>query len=161
MQSQQPLILGEFARSLDDRYRLSIPNEMMELLAPEAKECVLVKERRGCLSLWNQESWQRRWEAGFELIRQKVQMGRLDMQLSRVQQFGRLLSSRYRVIPVAQRSRIVIAEGFREFLGVEPGGEVMVVGAAVCVEIWHPQHWKSYLERRMLRFPKLYQSLSQ
>lgn len=160
MQPQQALILGEFARSLDDRYRLSIPNEMMELLAPEAKECVLVKERRGCLSLWNQESWQRRWEEGFKLIRQKVEIGRLDTQLSRVQQFGRLLSSRYRVIPVAQRSRIVIPEGFREFLAVEPGGEVMVVGAAVCVEIWHPQHWKSYLERRMLRFPKLYQSLS-
>jgi MraZ protein len=161
MQSQQPLIVGEFARSLDDRYRLSVPNEMMELLAPEAKECVLVKERRGCLSLWNPESWKTRWEAGVELIRQKVQMGRLDMQLSRVQQFGRLLSSRFRVIPVAQRSRIVIPEGFREFLGVEPGAEVMIVGAAVCIEIWHPEHWRSYLERRMPRFPKLYQLLSQ
>jgi len=161
MQSQQPLIVGEFARSLDDRYRLSVPNEMMELLAPDGKECVLVKERRGCLSLWNHESWKKRWEAGVELIRQKVQMGRLDMQLSRVQQFGRLLSSRFRVIPIAQRSRIVIPEGFREFLGVEPGGEVMIVGAAVCVEIWHPQHWKTYLERRMPRFPKLYQALSQ
>jgi len=161
MQSQQPLIVGEFARSLDDRYRLSVPNEMMELLAPEAKECVLVKERRGCLSLWNQESWKTRWEAGVELIRQKVQMGRLDMQLSRVQQFGRLLSSRFRVIPVAQRSRIVVPEGFREFLGVEPGAEVMIVGAAVCIEIWHPEHWRSYLERRMPRFAKLYQTLSQ
>jgi len=38
MQSQQPLIVGEFARSLDDRYRLSVPNEMMELLAPDGKE---------------------------------------------------------------------------------------------------------------------------
>jgi MraZ protein len=65
------------------------------------------------------------------------------------------------VIPVAQRSRIVIPEGFREFLGVEPGAEVMIVGAAVCIEIWHPEHWRSYLERRMPRFPKLYQTLSQ
>jgi MraZ protein len=46
-------------------------------------------------------------------------------------------------------------------LGVEPGAEVMIVGAAVCIEIWHPEHWRSYLERRMPRFPKLYQTLSQ
>ena len=159
--SQTPLILGEYVRALDERYRLSIPNELMDLLAPDAKECVLVKERRGCLSLWSQQNWRTRWEAGVELIRQKVQMGRLDTRLSDVQRFGRLLSSRFRTVPVAQRGRIVIPEGFREFLAVDAGGEVMVVGAAVCVEIWHPEHWKKYLEKAMPRFARLYESLAQ
>ena len=161
MQTQRALIIGECARALDEGYRLSVPNEMMDLLAPEAKECVLVKERRGCLSLWDVDSWKARWEAGVELIRQKAQMGRLDLQMGKLQHFGRLLSSRYRVIPVAQRNRIIIPEGFREFLSVEPGGEGMVVGAAICIEIWHPKAWKRYLERQMPQFTQLYQELSQ
>lgn len=159
--TRHPLILGEYVRALDERYRLSIPNELMDLLAPDAKECVLVKERRGCLSVWGQNNWQSRWEAGIELIRQKVQMGRLDTRLSDVQRFGRLLSSRFRVVPVAQRGRIVIPEGFREFLAVEAGGEVVIVGAAVCIEIWHPEQWRDYLEKTMPRFAKLYESLAQ
>lgn len=165
MPNDAPMIVGEYQRTLDERYRLSIPGELLGALAGEKLEevgdFVLVKERRGCLSLWDGPGWHQRWEAGVELIRQKVQLGRLEGQIATVQRFGRLLSSRYRHVPISARGRLLIPEGFRGFLAVEPGGEVVVVGAAVCIEIWNPVHWREYLERQMPKFTALFQHLSQ
>jgi MraZ protein len=64
------------------------------------------------------------------------------------------------VVQLHHRSRLLIPEGFREFLGVEPNGDVLVVGAAVCIEIWHPPAWLKYLERRMPKFRRLFDRLS-
>jgi MraZ protein len=61
---------------------------------------------------------------------------------------------------LAGRGRLLIPEGFREFLGVEPGKEVMVIGAAVCIEIWHPEKWINYIEGKMPSFRKLLNTLS-
>jgi MraZ protein len=36
----------------------------------------------------------------------------------------------------------------------------MVVGAAVCLEIWQPAAWVEYLDRRMPTFRKLFDKLS-
>jgi MraZ protein len=61
------------------------------------------------------------------------------------------------------RGRLLVPEGFRKFLGVErdpPDNEVLVVGAAVCVEIWKPAAWLAYLERRMPRFRRLFHRLT-
>ena len=61
---------------------------------------------------------------------------------------------------LAGRGRLVIPEGFREFLGVEPGGDLWLIGAAICVEIWSPTAWLSHLEQHMSEFPKLFDQLS-
>ena len=61
---------------------------------------------------------------------------------------------------LAGRGRLVIPESFCEFLRIEPGEQVMVVGAAVAVEIWRPQSWVRYLNRRMPRFRKLLDQLA-
>jgi MraZ protein len=70
------------------------------------------------------------------------------------------LSTRHRPIQLAGRGRLVIPEGFRPFLGVEPGGEVQIIGAAVCIEIWSPAAWLKYLAGRMPRFRRLFDQLS-
>ena len=77
-----------------------------------------------------------------------------------MQLLGRLLSTRHKAVQLAGRGRLVIPEGFREFLAVEPGGEVLVVGAAVCVEIWNPPYWLKYLEAQMPKFRRLLNQLS-
>jgi MraZ protein len=154
------LIIGEFARSLDDRYRLSIPPELAQSLVGEASDCTLAKERPGCLSLWNATSWQTKHDQDVALLEGKLQAGRLEGRQEQVQQLGRLLSTRHRRIQLAGRGRLVLPEGFREFLGVEPGAEVMVVGAAVCVEIWNPTHWIAYLEQRIPDYRGLMETLA-
>jgi len=160
MTHQQEFILGEHHRTLDERYRLSIPGELVELLTATRSECFLAKERPGCISLWSAEHWQAKLEDGVELIKRKMQTGRLEGRIGQVQLLGRLLSTRHKSVELAGRGRLVIPEGFREFLGVEPGGEVLVVGAGVCVEIWKPSAWLTYLEGRMPKFRRLFEHLA-
>jgi len=154
------LILGESTRTLDERFRLTIPPDLAASLAPEGGQCVLAKERPGCLSLWNVALWKARLDSGVQLVESKIEAGRLEGRMEEVQRLGRLLSTRQREVQLAGRGRLVLPEGFREFLGVEPGGETMVVGAAVCVEIWHPERWSNYVGEEMPAFRQLLDRLS-
>ncbi len=160
MPAPQDFILGEFPRTLDERYRLSIPAEIADPLAADGTDCILAKERPGCLSLWNAALWQDRLDQGVELVRNKMRAGRLEGKLEEVQLLGRLLSTRHKTVQLAGRGRLSIPEGFREFLGVEQGGEVIVLGAGVCVEIWNPRAWLDYLEVRIGDFRQLFDHLS-
>ncbi len=156
-----PFLLGEFQRTLDDRYRLVIPSELGDLLCAESLECILAKERPGCLSLWSAPVWQSKLDEGVALVQQKMRAGKLEGRIGQVQMLGRLLSTRHKTVQLAGRGRLLIPEGFREFLGVEPGGEVLVIGAAVCVELWKPAVWIAYLQRRMPKFRRLFDRLAQ
>ena len=77
-----------------------------------------------------------------------------------VQRLGRLLSTRNRTIQLANRSRCTIPEGFREFLGVQPNQDVMIIGAVICVEIWNLEAWQNLLEQDMPEFGTLFKDLS-
>jgi len=161
MADQPQIILGEFRRTLDERYRLSLPAELLELM-PNVEQCVLVKERSGCLSLWDSARWQKKLQVRMRLIEEKIQAEMFaEDRVGQVQLLGRLLSTRHRDVALSGRGRLLIPEGFREFLGVEPGGEVLVVGAALCVEIWRPDAWIQYVERRMPKFRRLFEKLAQ
>ena len=138
MPGSQEFILGEFPRTLDERHRLSIPAELAEPLLNDGVECILAKERPGCLSLWNATAWQTKLDQGVGLVKGKMRAGKLEGRLEEVQRLSRLLSTRHKTVQLAGRGRLSIPDGFREFLQVEQGGEVIVVGAGVCVEIWSP-----------------------
>lgn len=153
------LILGEFRRTLDERFRLSIPAELIEPLTHDGTQCVLAKERPGSLSLWNASSWGTRLEDDIQIVKSKLQGRKLQARMENVQGLGRLLSTRHKNVQLAGRGRLLVPEGFREFLGIEAGGEVMVVGAAVCVEIWHPNDWIAYLRENMPHFGTLLNEL--
>ena len=72
--------------------------------------------------------------------------------LGDVQDLGRLLSTRHTVVSLAARGRLVVPEGFRDFLAVEPGNDLLVVGAAVCVELWQPAAWNAFVTSEMPGF---------
>ena len=125
MPGVEEFLLGEHPRTLDERYRVSIPSEFADLLTAESNDCILAKERPGCLSLWSAPVWQARLDEGMELVKQKMRAGRLQEKIAEVQLLGRLLSTRHRTVQLAGRGRLLIPEGFREFLGVEPNGETI------------------------------------
>lgn len=152
MEKESKLLLGEFVRAIDERFRLSLPTEFAEQLSEFNGDCLLAKETPGCLSVWNADRWQQRHQEDIELLWHKLRSGRLEGRVAEVQAVGRLLSTRQRSVPLAGRGRIVIPEGFREFLGVEPGGSAMVIGAAICIEIWHPQKWSEQVGKAMPEF---------
>ena len=146
------LLIGEFTRTLDERFRLAIPPELLEPLLASGPRLVLAKERAGCLSLWPAAIWKPRSDAAVDVVRSKMQAGLLAQRVGQVQDLGRLLSTRHRVVSLAARGRLVVPEGFREFLAVEPGADLMVVGAAVCVELWQPAAWTTFVTSEMPGF---------
>ncbi|TWT59816.1 MraZ-like protein [Rubinisphaera italica] len=154
------LIQGECKRTLDDRFRLSLPSEFGSAISDDQGETIVVKERFGCLSLWSASQWQTRMDQGVELIRQKILSGRMEHRWGEVQRLGRLLSTRQVTIKLANRSRLLIPENFREFLGVDANREVQIVGAVVCVEIWNPEAWIETLKLEMPGFNPLFKDLS-
>lgn len=153
-------VIGEFPRALDDRHRVSIPPELLGPLEAAGGDCIVAKERRGCLSVWPAADWQKQLDQGVQLVRSKMEAGRLQGRVGEVQLLGRMLSTRHKPIQLAGRGRLLIPDGFRDFLGVEPGGDVLVIGAAVCVELWRPDAFAAYVEKRMPRFRKLLEKLS-
>ena len=153
-------VLGEFRRSLDDRFRLSIPPELLDSSTEAEAGYVLAKERPGALSLWKAGSWSSRLDKDVELIQAKIKAGHLKDRVTEVQLLGRLLSTRHRNVQIAGRGRLSIPEGFREFLGIEQGGDVLVIGAAVCVEIWKPSAWIDYLNDQIPQFERLVEELA-
>ena len=146
------LLIGEFVRTLDERFRVGFPPELLDPLRASGPRLVLAKERAGCLSLWPAALWKPRIDAAIDVVRSKLQAGLLTQRVGEVQDLGRLLSTRHKTVTVAERGRLVIPEGFRDFLAVEPGAELMVVGAAVCVELWQPAAWNSYVAGEMPAF---------
>ena len=160
MEPPQTFITGEYRRVIDDRFRISLPPELAEPVSSAEGDVILVKERAGCLSLWRAADWQRRMESGVELIRQKIQLGRMEQRWGDVQRLGRLLSTRSRPVKLAGRSRLVVPEGFREFLDVPPETEVVLIGAVICVEIWQPQAWLELLREEMPGFNPLLNDLA-
>ncbi|MFM1995759.1 MAG: hypothetical protein RLZZ111_146 [Planctomycetota bacterium] len=152
MSPSAELLLGEFSRTLDDRYRISMPPELLGPLTSSGAKMVLAKERAGCLSLWPAAIWKPRIDAAIDVVRTKLQAGLLNQRVGHVQDVGRLLSTRHKAVGLAERGRLVIPEGFREFLAVEPGGDLLVVGAAVCVELWQPAAWTAFITAEMPDF---------
>lgn len=152
MAAAADLLIGEFVRTLDERSRLAIPPELLDPLSSGGPRLVIAKERAGCLSLWSAAGWRPRIEAALDVVRSKLQAGVLNQRVGHLQDLGRLLSTRHRTVTLAARGRLVLPEGFREFLGVEPGADLMVVGAAVCVELWQPAAWSAYVTSEMPEF---------
>lgn len=156
----ETFVTGEFKRVIDDRFRITLPAELAEPISDANGDVIVAKERQGCLSLWKAADWQQRVDDGVGLIRQKITTGRMEQRFGDVQRLGRLLSTRSRIVRLANRSRLVVPEGFREFLDVPPNGEVMLIGAAICVEIWNPQAWLELLRQEMPAFGPLFKELS-
>src|SRR5438477_3537992 len=138
MSQPQGLLQGEFRNTLDDRYRLSIPKPLLDQFGEREKGAgfMLAKERPGCLSLWMAQAWGDKLRSGTDLVLSKLRAGKLEERFGEVQLLGRLLSTRHKEVQLASNGRLLIPEGFREFLRVETRGDVMVIGAAVCIEIW-------------------------
>ena len=153
-------ITGEARRTIDDRFRITLPPELAELIADSDGNCILAKERAGCLSLWKAADWTKRIDDGVAILKLRIQAGKMESRWSEVQRLGRLLSTRSKSVTLANRSRLLIPEGFRELLDVPVNQDVMIVGAAICVEIWNPAAWLEALRHDMPEFGPLFTDLS-
>lgn len=153
-------ITGEERRMVDERFRITLPTEMAHGVMDERGQTIITKERQGCLSLWPAAPWQQQHEAGVAILKQKLQVGRLEQRTPEVQRLGRLLSTRSQVVQLANRSRLLVPDVFRDFLGVAANQEVVVIGAVVCVELWNPLAWLELQKADMPTYDDLFRGLS-
>ena len=160
MSAATGLLIVEFIRTVDRRYRLAMPPELCELLLATGSRLVIAKERSGCLSLWPAAIWQPRIDGAIEIMGSKLQAGLFAQRVGQLQELGRLLSTRHKIVSLKARSRLVVPEGFREFLGVHPDTELVVVGAAVCVELWQPAAWNACISSEMPEFRRRIDALT-
>jgi MraZ protein len=154
-------VTGEFRRTIDERFRVTLPTELASAISDDEGDIIVAKERAGCLSLWKPAEWQHRLDSGLALLRQKIDSGRMEQRWGDVQRLGRLLSTRHTEAKLANRARLLIPETFRSFLGVDAGKEVVIVGAVICVEIWQPDAWNAVLKDEMPDFGELFKQLTQ
>lgn len=154
-------LAGEHKRTIDERFRVSLPPDLASAVCDPDGRLIVAKERTGCLSLWRSDEWQKRLDSGVSLLTAKMESGRMEGRWSDVQRLGRLLSTRHQSVTLAGRSRLLIPDSFRAFLEVGAGQEVIIVGAAVCVEIWHPDHWLDVLKSEMPGFGELFKTLTE
>ena len=93
MATTEQLLQGEFRRLMDDRYRLSIPSTLADPLTTAGPDCIAVKVRPGAISLWSAGSWETRLEAGLQVVREKIQAGRLEGRIYYVMKFSPIFES--------------------------------------------------------------------
>lgn len=98
MSAATGLLIGEFIRTVDRRYRLAIPPELCELLLATGSRLVIAKERSGCLSLWPAAIWQPRIDGAIEIMGSKLQAGLFAQRVGQLQELGRLLSTRHKIV---------------------------------------------------------------
>ena len=115
MAAEDNLILGESRRTLDERFRLSLPPEFIPALGGEQAACILAKERRGCLSLSNSQKWQETFDAELDVLRASLRAGKLDSRLDEVQMLGRLLSGRQVDVTLAHADDCCFPRVFASF----------------------------------------------
>ena len=153
---------GEVLCSIDRHRRLTVRDPLAEVLKGWRGESWLVKERPGALSLWPPDSGEEdRLEAQLnDLIVSKMQHDLYRDRLDELLAFGRLLSTRRARIELKGGPRLLLTKEFCDFLGVEAGGKVYVVGAAACLEIWRPDAWVSFVEERIGEFRQMFQELA-
>ena len=154
-------VTGEYRRTIDERFRVTLPTELASAISDDEGDIIVAKERAGCLSLWKPAEWQHRLDSGLALLRQKIDSGRMEQRWGDVQRLGRLLSTRHTDVKLANRARLLIPETFRSFLGVDAGKDVVIVGAVICVEIWQPDAWNAVLKDEMPEFGELFKQLTQ
>jgi MraZ protein len=161
MTGRNALLEFESLRNLDERGRLKLPEQLDETIQPLGKDWWLVKERPGALSLWPFGApEENQLEEGKKVLLGKLGIGRLQDKTEDVLTWGRLLSTRRTKVTLDSRNRFTLPESFRTFLGVEAGGEVYVVGAAVCIEVWRKEAWIQFVEQRMPEFRRLFEQLT-
>jgi MraZ protein len=77
-----------------------------------------------------------------------------------IQRFGRLYASRLVAAELGASGQLTIPDEFRAGVVEHGGGDVIVVAAAVCIEIWSPAAWQDHLANHGNEFWEVVAELS-
>jgi MraZ protein len=122
--------------SLDDKARLILPKRFVERVAAVDQQFTMTAGPDGCLMLLDRVSW----EAMAKRFAQ-APMGNLQVRTTR-----RLFLGHAEEIAPDKAGRIVLPDALRRYAKIEPGAEVVLVGAGDWIEVWSAKRWDELMD---------------
>lgn len=131
--------LGISTHTLDDKGRLILPKRILDEVAPKDRDFTLTAGPEGCLLLMDAACWREVAEnAGGGVLGSKKQRA-----MRRI-----FLAHADRVRPDGSK-RISIAEGLRQYAGLDQAKSVVLAGTGQTLEIWAKERWDAALSEAL------------
>ncbi len=124
------MFLGQYTYSLDEKGRLTIPSRFRDDLA--GRNVVVTRGLDRCLTIYPLPVW--------DEIAQKVNA--LPITDPRGRALRRIFFADAMDAELDRQGRILIPDRLREYAGLEPAAEIVIVGLDRFIEIWSPQRWE-------------------
>ncbi len=126
------MFIGEYTYSIDDKKRLSLPNNFRKLLG---KKAFVTRGLDNCLFLYP--------EKDFNGLAEKL--GEPSFAKSDARGFARLMLGGAMEVNIDSLGRILIPDYLKEYGGLKK--KVVVAGVYDRVEIWDEKKWKEYKKK--------------
>jgi MraZ protein len=139
------MFLGQYERSLDDKFRLAIPSELRAGLGTGA---VLTRSFDNCLCIYPAARWESLARAVDDLPQVRTE--------ARV--LARSVFSGAVPCEFDRQGRVVIPAFLREHAGIN--GDVIIIGVGSRVELWSKDAWGRERQRFEAEGPRLAEVLS-
>ncbi|OQY21471.1 MAG: cell division/cell wall cluster transcriptional repressor MraZ [Chloroflexi bacterium] len=126
------MFLGEFAHTIDEKGRLTVPAKFR---ADLAAGLVVTRSIDRCLAIYPMEEWEKLAE----------QVSGLPMTNRSARAFRRLVFANASDAIPDKQGRVLIPPSLREYARLD--GDVVVTGLNTYVEVWNPDAWGEERER--------------
>lgn len=149
------MFTGEFVHQLDEKARFKLPAKLATAFELElGKQCVMMKMPEQCLAIYPAKVWQ----AEFERILSAsgpAMPGTADYRA-----LTRILGANSMETIVGAQGRVAVPDLFRAYLGVEPGENLVIVGAGKRIELWAETAWRQRQASDMENYAEIIERLS-
>jgi MraZ protein len=126
------MFIGEYAHSLDEKKRISLPKSFRKDLGTKV---VMTRGLDNCLFVYSQKAW--------EKVAAKLQD--LSFAQADTRGFNRFILSGAAEVDVDSAGRILIPDHQKDFAGLRKN--VVFAGVSDRVEVWDAARWNAYKAR--------------
>jgi MraZ protein len=146
---------GEYVHQLDEKVRFKLPKRMEEIFTDELGiKCVLMRMPERCVAIYPQKFWQKEFGKYLESVKAKMPGN------AKYRTFTRMIASNSFETKIGAQGRVALTDVHKEFLGIEAGGNVVIVGAGERIEIWSEDEWRQQQGKELEGFYDLLEDVS-
>ena len=128
----EPMFIGEYKHSLDDKGRIAIPSKFRKQLA---KGAVVTRGLDTSLFLFPKEEWDKLAE----------KLASLPLGQSNSRAFARLMLAGAMDVSLDKQGRVVLPEYLREYAGIKKN--LILAGLYNRLELWDEERWETYKKK--------------
>jgi len=142
------MFYGEFQHSLDEKFRLTIPSRIRDVLSGTGEDrFIITRGLDKCLFLYTQTAWKELEE----------KLAELPLTKAKARRFTRFLFSGASLCSPDKQGRIPVPANLREYAGIER--DVIVIGGSKRMEIWDRSKWEEYRDESSDVFEEIAEDL--